>query len=222
MTDSISSQQASSLFAQLQAPTPPKEKELGKNEFLKLLVAQLNNQDPLNPKENGDFIAQLAQFSSVEGLDNLNNSFTDLASSLKSNQALQASAMVGRSVLKETIFANFNGDPIEGLVTLPNSTSSLVVNVKNSAGEVVDRIDLGAQAAGEVNFSFSGKNSEGETLASGRFVFEANGLINGENQQLRTFLPVRVESVSVNGPQGIVLNVADGESLTLADVKEIR
>ena len=74
-------------------------KDLGKNEFLELLVAQLNNQDPLSPQENGEFIAQLAQFSQVEGIEKLNSSMGSLLSGYQSSQALQASSLVGRKVI---------------------------------------------------------------------------------------------------------------------------
>ena len=76
--------------------------ELGKDQFLQLLVAQMNNQDPLSPQENGEFIAQLAQFSTVEGIDNLNGSMESLLSGYQSSQALQASSMVGRTVIVPT------------------------------------------------------------------------------------------------------------------------
>src|SRR5690625_3576520 len=73
--------------------------DLGKNEFLQLLVAQLNNQDPLAPQENGEFIAQLAQFSTVEGIEKMNGSMDAMVSGFQSSQALQASSLVGRTVV---------------------------------------------------------------------------------------------------------------------------
>ena len=98
----ISSVQTNSVVQDLAIKTQEKNKELDKNAFLELMVAQLNNQDPLNPQENGDFIAQLAQFSSVEGIDNLNSTVEVMSSSLQSSQALQASALVGRTVHVKT------------------------------------------------------------------------------------------------------------------------
>ncbi len=77
----------------------PKSDELGKDQFLELLVAQMNNQDPLSPQENGEFIAQLAQFSTVEGIENMNTSMEALLSGYQSSQALQASSLVGRTVI---------------------------------------------------------------------------------------------------------------------------
>ena len=74
-------------------------KELGKDQFLNLLVAQLNNQNPLEPQGNGEFIAQLAQFSTVEGVEKLNSSMETILSGYQSSQALQASSLVGRKVI---------------------------------------------------------------------------------------------------------------------------
>ena len=81
--------------------TEPKDKSLGQDEFLELMMTQLQNQDPLNPAESGEFLSQIAQFGTVNGITELQQSFSTLASSLQSNQALQASTMVGRSVLVE-------------------------------------------------------------------------------------------------------------------------
>src|SRR5574344_1054483 len=77
-------------------------KDLGKNEFLELLVAQLNNQNPLDPQDNGEFVAQLAQFSTLEGIEKLNDSMGDIISSVQSSQTLQAASLVGKSVIIPT------------------------------------------------------------------------------------------------------------------------
>ena len=135
-------------------------KELGKNEFLKLMIAQLNNQDPLSPQENGDFIAQLAQFSSVEGIENLNTSMGSMATSFRSSQALQASALVGRTVLTEIDSAMLQpGGQVSGMIDLQSSTSDLKVNIANEAGVLVNQISLGSKERGEIHFVWTGKDS---------------------------------------------------------------
>ena len=78
-----------------------KSNEMGQDEFLKLMIAELNNQNPLDPQDNGEFIAQLAQFSTVEGLDKLNNTTETMSDGMRSSQALQASSLVGQSVIVE-------------------------------------------------------------------------------------------------------------------------
>src|SRR5690606_42021670 len=96
--------EVSSVLDQYQRKTDSagKNDELGKNQFLELLVAQLNNQNPLEPQGNGEFIAQLAQFSQVEGVEKLNSSMGALLTGYQSSQALQASSLVGRKVIVPT------------------------------------------------------------------------------------------------------------------------
>ena len=106
------------------------KKDLGKNEFLELLVAQLNNQNPLEPQENGEFIAQLAQFSQVEGIEKLNTSMGSLLSGYQSSQALQASSLVGRKVIVPTEKAVVDtSETFKGSLVLPVTSSNVYVNV---------------------------------------------------------------------------------------------
>ena len=100
-----------------------KSGELGQKAFLELMITQMENQDPLNPQENSEFIAQLAQFSSVEALDSMNNKFDNLTENFVANQALQASSLVGSSVAVPTKIASLDSsgmvavsvDDIEGV-----------------------------------------------------------------------------------------------------------
>lgn len=139
-----------------------KSNELGKNEFMELLVAQLNNQNPLEPQDNTEFIAQLAQFSTVESLENLNGTATDMQSDLRSSQALQASAMVGRSVVVPGHDYGFlqNGDLIAGYAELPATTSNLSLQIKSSSGATLETIPLGNHEAGPVSLRWDGANLE--------------------------------------------------------------
>src|SRR3989338_9626040 len=140
-------------------------KELGKNEFLNLLVAQLNNQDPLSPQSNGEFVAQLAQFSQVEGIDKLNTSMESMLSGYQSYQALQASSLVGRKVIVPTDKAVVDtSETFKASLSLQVSSSNVYVNVYDSAGATVSRINMGEQAAGNVSFIWDGKDSGGNLM----------------------------------------------------------
>src|SRR5690554_3235081 len=109
--------------------------ELGQKAFLKLMITQLENQDPLSPQENGEFIAQLAQFSSVESLDRLNTNFDGFAQNFMGNQALQASSLVGRSVSVDTDTSFLpEGLAITGLIEIPETTDDLKVDIYSEAG----------------------------------------------------------------------------------------
>ena len=142
--------------------TEPKSNELGRNEFMELLVAQMNNQNPLEPQENTEFIAQLAQFSTVEGIENMNTTMDDMASELKSNQALQASSMVGQSVVVPGHDYGFlqSGDLIAGYTEVPATTMNLTIQIQNKSGQTLETIDLGRHEKGPASFRWDGANLE--------------------------------------------------------------
>lgn len=198
--------------------------ELGKNEFMNLLVAQMNNQDPLSPQDNGEFIAQLAQFSTVEGIENMNTSMDSLLSGYQSSQALQASSLVGRSVIVPTMNAMVDTqEGIQGQLALTQRSDNVSVNVYDEKGSLVSTVNMGAKEAGMLDFKWDGKNGSGETLPAGKYKFEAQASINGENKQLATLLPANVDSVSLGMGKGgeMVLNLAGLGSIGLSEVLTI-
>ncbi|WP_120993183.1 flagellar hook assembly protein FlgD [Stutzerimonas urumqiensis] len=197
--------------------------ELGKDEFLKLLVAQLNNQDPLSPQENGEFIAQMAQFSTVEGIGNLNTSMEEILSSSQSTQALQASSLVGRKVIATTDKSVVDTtQTMKGSVNLTSSTSNLAVNVYNASGEKVGRVELGQQSAGQVSFMWDGKDASGNVLPPGTYKFEAQASVDGTNIAMSTNLPANVDSVTLGQNGGeMTLNLAGIGAMPLSSVKVI-
>ena len=178
----------SSVLDQYQIKQETKQnKDLGKNEFLNLLVAQLNNQNPLEPQGNGEFIAQLAQFSSLEGIQQLNSSVSSMMSSFQSSQALQASSLVGRKVIVPSEKAVVDtSESFKASTILPVSSSNVYVNVYDSAGSVVTRINLGEQAAGNVSFIWDGKDSSGNLMPPGTYKFEAQATYGTETTGLYT------------------------------------
>lgn len=200
-------------------------KDLGKNEFLELLVAQLNNQNPLDPQDNGEFISQLAQFSSLEGIENLNSSMGDILSSVHSSQALQAASLVGRNVIfagdQALVDTEAQAD-FQGSVLVPQSSSNVSVGIYNEAGTPVNRINLGSQGAGQQSFSWDGTNSDGELMPPGKYTFKAEGIFEGETQGLYTMLPAKVESVTLSQQGGdMLLNIAGLGTLPLSQVQII-
>ncbi|VAW94128.1 Flagellar basal-body rod modification protein FlgD [hydrothermal vent metagenome] len=208
---------------------------LGQEDFMKLMTAQMNHQDPMKPMENGEFITQMAQFSQVSGMKDIKNSFAILASSLQSNQALQASSLVGRSVLVPGNDVELReGESIKAAVNLPESSNDLRVNVINSAGELVHTLNLGQHKAGAVNINWSGviskqvKNSEGEIktiteqAVPGKYTLQAAYMSDGKSQAAETLVADSVESVSLGKPgEPIVLNLTNSGMMKLPDVKQI-
>lgn len=196
-------------------------KELGKDQFLNLLVAQLNNQNPLEPQGNGEFIAQLAQFSTVEGVEKLNSSMETILSGYQSSQALQASSLVGRKVIVPVDKAVVDtSESFKASAVLPTSSSNVYVNVYDSAGTVVNRINLGEQQAGNVSFIWDGKDSSGNLMKPGTYKFEAQATYGNETKALYTLLPANVDSVTLGGNE-LMLNLAGIGNVPLSQVQVI-
>ena len=197
--------------------------ELGKNEFLKLMITQLNNQDPLSTQKTGDLIDQLAQFSTVEGIENLNTSRTSMAASFRSSQALQASALVGRTVLINTDSALLQpGGVVSGTIDLQSSSMDLKINISNESGVLVDQISLGSKERGEIQFMWSGKDADGNQLPAGKYKFAAWASAAGVEEQVAMALSANVDSVSIDRSRAITLNLAGIGPVPLDEVQQIR
>jgi flagellar basal-body rod modification protein FlgD len=197
------------------------KKELGKNEFLNLLVAQLNNQNPLEPQSNGEFIAQLAQFSQVEGIEKLNTSMGSLVTGYQSSQALQASSLVGRKVIVPGDTAVVDtSESFKASLVLPASSSNVSVNIYDKAGSAVSRINLGEQAAGNVSFIWDGKDASGNLLPPGTYKFEAQASYAEGTKGLYAMLPANVDSVTLGGSE-LMLNLAGLGSVPMSQVQMI-
>ncbi len=210
----------------------PKSNELGQSAFLELMITQLENQDPLSPQENTEFIAQLAQFSSVESLDKLNNNFDSFTNNFVANQALQASTLVGRSVTvpadQTRLEAN---DVVTASVDVPSS-GEVSVNIYTESGELVEQIALGIQPPGEMILRWDGMNAElngqlmdwgsshEDGMAPGVYRFEISSKVDGENVELETALSANVNSVTVGTNGSLMLNLAGIGAVALADVKQ--
>jgi len=206
-----------------QEPTREIKKELGQEDFLALLTAQLANQDPLSPLDNTEFIGQMSQFASVDSLQTLVDQFDQLSTSLTSNQALQASALVGRDVLVPGDVAYFSGDTgVSGQLNLQNYARDVWFEIKSETGEVVRRVNVGDQSPGDISFAWDGRNDAGELMPPGRYQISAYGLVNGQTEQLATSLRARVQSVNIGGAEGgIMLNLLGLGEIDFSEVKEI-
>lgn len=177
--------------------------QLGQAQFLELMTTQLKNQNPLKPLESGDFLGQIAQFSTVSGIQDLQKSFTEFSGSLSSDQALQAANLVGRSVLvpsDEAILAA--GGAMEGEVTVPMAASSVKVNILNTNGERIRTLDLGAQPPGQAAFVWDGALEDGSLADPGAYRVEAVADTGGESLGLQTQVKAEVESVTLGGLSG--------------------
>lgn len=198
-----------------------KNDELGQDQFLELMVAQLKNQDPLKPMESGEFLSQIAQFGTVTGIQDLHGSFAELAGSLTSNQALQAAALIGHSVLvpsQQSLLPA--GGSLTGTVELPTSTSDLTVGIYDGSGQLVRQLTLGQQPAGHVPFNWDGVTEAGAVAPPGLYQIKAEARSAGKAEAVPTLVTARVDSVTLGAQgEGITLNL---NGLGVIDFTQVR
>ncbi len=200
----------------------PTTGSLQQEAFLELMIAQFQNQDPFKPMENGDFLGQLAQFGTVSGIEELRHSFTSFANSLYSDQALQASNLIGQDVLVTSRFAGLGQDgEIRGAVELRSSTPSLTVRVTDANGALVRNLELGTRPAGTVGFAWDGRNESGVRMPPGSYRIDVVSGAGGQSEQLPVMIADRVDSVTLGGGSGVQLNLKDMGEVELADVRRI-
>lgn len=197
--------------------------DLGQDEFLNLMITQMTNQDPTDPVENTDFIAQMAQFSSLTGIQELTSSFETLSQSLLQGQALQAAALVGGNVLVPSGSAELEeGEGIGGAISLESSAQDVTVNIYDAGGQLVRALDLGTLSSGLQDFSWDGAAEDGEAAPAGTYTFEVTGNSGGETKAFVPLLEGEVQNVftdSVNG--GLVLNLKEIGNVLFSDVFRI-
>jgi len=212
-----------------EAPAKPK---LGQEDFMKLMTTQMNNQDPFKPMEDGQFLSQMAQFSAVSGLKDIKDSFKTLTDAMQSNQALQASSMVGRRVMVPGDHASLpEQGALQGAVDLPASTSNLTIHILDASGAEVKSLELGSRKPGLVNFRWdgmrdvAGKDGQAATTErarAGSYTIRAEMEIDGKPQAIPALNVDTVDSVSLGKQgQGMTLNLAHGGTARMSDIKQI-
>ena len=168
---------------------------LGQEDFLKLMTTQLQNQDPFAPMENGDFIAQMAQFSTVTGITEMGNEMKALNDKLDSFRIATASQYLGHSVLVPGNVVRANGnDNIDGVIDVPNATTKLQVFFQKENGEILEQLDLGSQSRGLVGFSW--ENIPKEIKSNNEKVFISAFLGDNPDQALATSVFSKVMGTS--------------------------
>ncbi|WP_326541664.1 flagellar hook assembly protein FlgD [Pseudorhodoferax sp.] len=185
--------------------------------FLKLLVAQLDNQDPMNPLDNAQMTSQIAQLNTVTGIENLNATVNNVLSQMASMQALQGAAMVGHDVLTEGSALQVTDGVGRGAFDLATNADSVKVQVRTAGGTLVDTIDLGSQTAGRHSFEWNGSAYTGSTAG---LTFSVLPSASNTAVTATALQRSRVESVS-NENNVLTLQLAGGKSLAYSNVKAI-
>ncbi len=202
---------------------PEIAKELGQDEFMKLMMAQLKNQDPMKPMDNGEFLGQMAQFSTVTGIGDMQASLETLTETFSSNQTLQATSLVGQEVLIEDSSFELNGDsPVSGSFQLEVGSGDVKLDITDAAGNVVQQIGLGDFGAGRHSFTWDGLNNQGQRMPPGKYSASVTAQ-KGEGYEAVTVLSSRViDSVEFGAGGQSTLNTVEGDVLTMADIRQIK
>jgi flagellar basal-body rod modification protein FlgD len=195
--------------------------QMGQNEFLKLMLAQMKNQDPFKPTDPTQFLSQLAQFSTVTGIQNMQGSVEGLADSLRSTQVLNGTSLVGHDILAPaTVDTIEAGGTVKGALDVPKGASAVQVTIKDGSGALVRRLSL-TPADGMQEFNWDGLDNSGNVVPAGQYSFEAIAAVGGENKALDPLLTSRVASVTIDPKNGsLTLNTSTG-AVPLTEVRRV-
>lgn len=194
--------------------------EAAQDKFMTLLVTQMRNQDPLNPLDNAQVTSQLAQLSTVTGIDKLNATVQALMGSYQTSQSLQATSMIGHGVFVPGSGVTLaDGKAVLG-VELADPADNVQISILNASGQTVHTIDLGAQKAGVLPLAWDGATDSGTTAPDGQYTFQAKAVRGTEKATATALSFGEVGSVST-GTQGVKLNLSGIGEFALSDVRQI-
>lgn len=195
--------------------------DLTMSDFLTLMTAQLKSQDPLNPTDSNQFLSQLSELSTVQGITQLNTSMSTLSNSMLSSQALQSASLVGKDVLTAGSSAAYtSGSTLSGAVQVPSGASSVLLTITNAAGSTVDQMQL-SNTAGLQDFSWNGQTSSGATAPSGTYSVSATANVGGTTSAATTYLNGTVSSISLDSTgTSVTLNTPQLGAVALGNVTQ--
>jgi len=195
---------------------------LGQAEFLKLMMAQLKNQDPLAPMENGEFLGQMAQFSTVNSIGEMSKQLQGLSDQMANSRLLSSGSLIGRSVLSTGNYGELaEGKSLDGSVRITEPVDGAVVYIRNAIGQVMETFELGPSGAGDYPFSWDGALPGGANAMPGRYQVDVAVTRGGKTEAAKAMLYIPVNSVSMRG-QDIVLNLQNGAQVPLSQVSTMR
>ena len=196
---------------------------LGQDSFLKLLTEQIKNQDPFEPVKNEDMVAQMATFSNVAGISEMNKTLKDMASRMDSGNAAQAISYVGKTVLiqGDTAYPNTDGS-LSAVLPLEESAEDVQVRISDGAGNLLRTMNFGAQGIGDVAIEWDGKTDSGGAAPAGPYKLESSVLRNGTRvaSPINVWAPVTSVRLGTDG-NGPMLNLAGLGQKPLNAVREV-
>lgn len=186
--------------------------------FLKLLVTQLKNQDPMNPMENAELTSQLAQMSTVEGISKLNTTLSEMS---RTSQMTQGASLVGHSVLAEGDNLELTDSGAVGGINLDSMADSVQVTISDASGNAVRVLDLGKQEGGLVRFVWDGKDAGGTLQENGSYSFSVSATAADSPVNATVYGLGKVLSVSLNDTNEMDVEVSGMGILTLDKIKQV-
>ncbi|MEK7810526.1 MAG: flagellar hook assembly protein FlgD [Pseudomonadota bacterium] len=214
--------QNNSSVAASQAANAASASQVGatQDRFLKLLVTQMKNQDPLNPLDNAQVTSQMAQLSTVSGIEKLNSTVQALSASMLASQSLQAVSMIGHAVLVPGTQIDLQNGKANAGVELVQPVDSVSVNITDASGNVVRTLQLGSQNSGLVQVQWDGRTDDGASAADGRYQFNAAAVLGGKQSDATTLSYGLVNSVAQT-QSGVTVNVGQLGEVSLTTIKQI-
>jgi flagellar basal-body rod modification protein FlgD len=195
--------------------------ELTQEDFFSLLSQQLSMQDPFKPVDNDQMIAQMASFSTVDGINNLNDEIINLNTVMTSSQALQASGLVGQKVLIPSDTGNISteGREIKGIISTPETIESISVSIEDDKGQLIKTFTVDGGAGGNIDVSWDGLDKSGNPVADGNYSIKASGKVDGKSEDLAVSTYAHVTSVSLGtASTGAILNLRGVGGIKIGDV----
>lgn len=201
--------------------------ELGQEDFLELMVAQLENQDPTKPMDNFEFLSQIAQFGTVDGIQGIQQSFAELSATLSANQTLQAASLVGSKVVTETNIGvlgdaatDAEAETFDVTLEAPANNTSVTLYVQDMSGRLVHTQALDAQPSGGVNIQWDGLDDAGNLSPPGQYRVSAEAYVAGQAVAAPVYAHTRVDSVSIDRANNdVTLNLVGGNRVNLSEVR---
>ncbi|MGY2734751.1 flagellar hook assembly protein FlgD [Sphingomonas sp. UYP23] len=195
---------------------------LGTSDFLKLLTAQLQNQDPFSPTDNSQMVAQLAQVTSTSGIADMSTTLKEIQTKLNGTSTSDALSYVGKNILtaSDTAYGRSTGG-IAGAAEIAGDASDVSVSIKDSNGQLLKTIDLGAQKAGDITYDWDGKTASGADAGTGPFTVsvKATGTSGSVSSQNLAWAAVTAVSVPATGSPS--LSVYGVGQVAISDVRQV-
>jgi flagellar basal-body rod modification protein FlgD len=193
---------------------------IAQDRFMKLLVEQMKNQDPLNPMDNAQVTSQMAQLSTVTGIDKLNSTLESLIASVQGGQSYQAANMIGHNVLVPGNDVSTSGTGGYFGINVPTGADKLSVVIKSATGSTIRTVDLGKQDPGIIPMQWDGIADDGSVAPTGSYKFEVAATVAGKSIAVDSLNYAKVMSIS-NAASGLKLNLSNLTAVNTSDVKEI-